>query len=502
MEYFDLNISPITLKNKEVNKAIDDLIIYLINQSTNQSYFKNLTIDYDKNSKVFTINDNNFAINLLAFIQQFNYQTTEIKTNLASAISILVANQIKISFKSNNGVFYPIIRNKDITSVQIPSIFIAYEKISSEENTSSFASNKTVITLNHVDYSIVDELKSNFSFLYSWTKILQTEYGMALIGSNKTNNFFLNGKKVVIHNANENDDKHHIPAKMMHFVFSYDCNQNAFNLPIFISKYEPSQDEYECINKILENLKDADKEAIFSKIINDDQSYEWNNQLIRTTIIEYLTKLKSKTYVIGQKDYQQAAYEAFAKKVNIHIIWISDDEYRILHYEKNIPTLNDFEEKYGQDNIDVDKLKFIDPNDLNNDEKEGFKVIKRFLDTFIERMDWMQETYDENLDEGDEDGYMDMNDLKNLKIVEGLPSPCSWYESGKKIGLLERSYLSGPLDELFQEVHDIVLAGMKGITGCEFDIMWNDTMAAEIAYCYDNHDDKKSIKTTKLKAKK
>ena len=29
------------------------------------------------------------------------------------------------------------------------------------------------------------------------------------------------------------------------------------------------------------------------------------------------------------------------------------------------------------------------------------------------------------LDEGDEDGYMDMNDLKNLKIVEGLPSPCS-----------------------------------------------------------------------------
>ena len=68
MEYFDLNISPITLKNKEVNKAIDDLIIYLINQSTNQSYFKNLTIDYDKNSKVFTINDNNFAINLLAFI--------------------------------------------------------------------------------------------------------------------------------------------------------------------------------------------------------------------------------------------------------------------------------------------------------------------------------------------------------------------------------------------------------------------------------------------------
>ena len=161
-----------------------------------------------------------------------------------------------------------------------------------------------------------------------------------------------------------------------------------------------------------------------------------------------------------------------------------------MHYDKNIQALNDFEEKYGQDNIDVDKLKFIDPNDLNNDEKESFKVIKRFLDTFIERMDWMQETYDENLDEGDEDGYMDMNDLKNLKIVEGLPSPCSWYESGKKIGLLERSYLSGPLDELFQEVHDIVLAGMKGITGCEFDIMWNDTMAAEIAYCYDNHDDK------------
>ena len=35
MEYFDLNISPITLKNKVVNKAINDLIIYLINQSIN-----------------------------------------------------------------------------------------------------------------------------------------------------------------------------------------------------------------------------------------------------------------------------------------------------------------------------------------------------------------------------------------------------------------------------------------------------------------------------------
>lgn len=167
MEYFDLNISPITLKDKVVDKAIDDLIIYLINQSANQSYFKNLTIDYDKNSKVFTINDNNFAIDLLAFIQQFNCQTTEIKTHLANAISILVANQIKISFKSNNGVFYPIIRNKDITDAQIPSIFIAYEKISNKENTSSLASNKTAITLNPVDYSIIDELKFNFSFLYT-----------------------------------------------------------------------------------------------------------------------------------------------------------------------------------------------------------------------------------------------------------------------------------------------------------------------------------------------
>ena len=52
MEYFDLNISPITLKDKAVDKAINDLIIYLINQSTNQSYFKNLTIDYDKNTKI------------------------------------------------------------------------------------------------------------------------------------------------------------------------------------------------------------------------------------------------------------------------------------------------------------------------------------------------------------------------------------------------------------------------------------------------------------------
>lgn len=49
----------------------------------------------------------------------------------------------------------------------------------------------------------------------------------------------------------------------MHFVFCYDCNQNAFNSPIFINKYETSQDEYESINKILENLNDVDKEVIF-----------------------------------------------------------------------------------------------------------------------------------------------------------------------------------------------------------------------------------------------
>ena len=326
---------------------------------------------------------------------------------------------------------------------------------------------------------------------------------MVLIGNNQTNNFFLNGKKVVIRNYNENDDKHHMPPNMMHFVFSYDCNQNAFNFPIFINKYEPSQDEYECINKILENLKDIDKEAIFSKIINDDQSYEWNNPLIRTTIIEYLTKLKSKTYVIGQKNYQQAAYEAFAKKVNIHIIWISDDdEYRILHYQKKIQALDEFERKYGQENIDVDKLKFIDSNDLNKDEKATFKVIKRFLDTFIERfIAWTEEMHDGD-DEWYEEDHMDLNDLKNLKIVEGLPSPCSWYDNGKRIGLLERSYLSGPLDELFEEVRGIVLAGTEGITDCEFDEIWNDTMAAEIVHCYDNHHDKKSIKTTKLKAKK
>ncbi|MBO6072905.1 hypothetical protein J6P59_04735 [bacterium] len=56
-----------------------------------------------------------------------------------------------------------------------------------------------------------------------------------------------------------------------------------------------------------------------------------------------------------------------------------------MHYDKNIPALDDFERKYAQENIDVDKLKFINPNDLNKDEKATFKVIKRFLDTFIER---------------------------------------------------------------------------------------------------------------------
>lgn len=162
-----------------------------------------------------------------------------------------------------------------------------------------------------------------------------------------------------------------------------------------------------------------------------------------------------------------------------------------MHYQKNIPSLDDFEGKYGQENIDVNKLKFIDPNDLNPDEKATFQVIKRFLDAFVERfIDWTQEMHDGD-DEWYEEDHMDLNDLKNLKIVEGLPSLCSWYDNGKRIGLLERTDLTSlSWWELFEEVRGIVLAGTEGITDCEFDEVWNDTMAAEIVNCYYNHKDK------------
>ena len=106
-------------------------------------------------------------------------------------------------------------------------------------------------------------------------------------------------------------------------------------------------------------------------------------------------------------------------------------------------------------------------------------------------------------DEWYEEDHMDLNDLKNLKIVEGLPSPSRWYESVRKIGLLERTDLTSlSWWELLEEVRGIVLAGTEGITDCEFDEVWNDTLAQEIVNCYDNHKDKKSIKTTKSKAKK
>ena len=475
MEYFDLNLRPVVLSWEDKMDAVCGLIVNAIKQYQNQEYATKLIIDYDEATSTLRIKDHGTGINLNDFVQKRDDANDWFANGLRIAISSLLASQINITFNSNFGTFTPVIRNKEGLSENIASIFIAYEpkKVYFNNWTNlKFMDNEKIENNNHgteviispLNADFVADLKYHFSFLLPWSETIQTQYGSLLINNQYVNDIFVDGENVTFMQEPEPTAQN-----QSQFSFSYDINTNAFDPALIGDRYnEPSRYIFKCIRKIYQELNDEQKEFVFTTLLNNHLSIEWNNKLIRDYIINFLGSTNPEHYLIGEWESENPNFVEFAKQVNKEIIWVLDnDEYnKVSKY--GIKTVDDFGLKYAQQNY----TNFVDINQLTAKERTNWQVLQAFLTYFIKSNKEIQD----QLAKRNLDHY-------SIKIVENLPSTKSFYLFSEKAGIIDRKILSYKFSALLKCCKVVIYVPTGDINWDNFSRLWSDSIADYIITC-------------------
>ena len=470
MEYFDLNLRPVVINYNDRLNAISDLIVNAIRQYHNQEYATKLIIDYDERTGTLKIKDHGTGINLTDFVQKQDSNDDWFATGLRTAISGLMASQVSIIFKSNFGIFTPTIRNKEGLSQNISSIFIAYEPANTtndqwtnlkdiNEDESTNSNHGTEVTICPLPASFVADLKYNFSFLLPWVKEIKTHYGTLLVNKEKQmNDIFVDGENVThMHEPDEDDDD-----KSM-LVFSYDINYNAFDPNLIKNRYnKPGRYAYDCMCAIYDELNDEDKEFVYSKLLNNHDSIEWNNEMVRDHIIEHYAKTNPDKYLIGTWNKENTNYVEFAKLAHKEIIWVkSNDELNKLTYLP-INTVDNFGAEYAKQNFNT----FVPTNKLTARERTNWEALQSFLTYFIDANKEIQD----QLTKVKLDKY-------NIKIVENLPTDQSFYRFDENAGIINRKILDGSFADLLDKCEIIIYIPTGNITWHDFNNLWYQSIA-------------------------
>ena len=480
MQYFDLNLKPVIINQWSVVDGICNLITNAIRQYENQTYFDHLQVQYDENTNTLKIIDEGSGINLLNFMGQLNAEHTNLTNGLRLAISSLLANKINITFTSSLGTFTPIVRNKDNLNEDIMSIFIAYDQkevkptkwftLKSHNNLATDEIKKgTQVIISPLTVNIVKDIKDSFSFLLPWTKKIVTKAGYLLVNTNNhPNNCFLNGFNLTYFNeqANQHDK---------HFAYSYDLNASYFNDDLIknnlhrIWNFLPT-----CINAIYENLSNEDKATIFNNLLNNHDYLEWNEPLIRKSIVQYYAHHHPEQYLLGVWQDENDAFLSFAKKENKTIIWLKDrDEYDELK-DMGISTINKFGQAYATSHYS----NYVNIQDLSETESNNWNNLQDFLYYFINN----NEKIDSALNKNNQSSF-------NLKIVENLPNKEGLYLYDNEVGIIDKEALHD-LTNLFPESCKVTWVSISNeIEWNEYKHLWIGTLT-NFAFDKKQHDKK------------
>ena len=469
MEYFDLNLRPVELSHKEKIDAVCNLINNAISQYHNQEYTTKLIVDYDETTNTLRIRDNGTGINLSDFVEQESVNGWFTR-GLRIAISGLIANQITPIFKSNFGTFTPIIRNKDGLNEKIASLFIAYEPKATVKdawtNLKDIDDNDTLdhgteVTISPLTSEFVASLKTNFSFLLPWTKEIKTKYGVLLMGKpGTTNNVFVDGQNVSYMQAPKHDDK-----DQEQLTFSYDINASEFDPDLIQNPQDnPGRYAYNCISAIYDELNDKDKEYVFTKLLNDHNSLEWNSWIIRRQIIKYFAKTNSDKYLIGLWNGENPNYVEFAKLANKQIIWIDNSEEFDDLSKLGIQPVHEFGRLYAEKNY----TNYVLINKLTAHERTNWEALQAFLTYFADSNKKIQDGMDKN----EIDHY-------EIKIVESLPTSDGFFNYEQECGVIDRKILSDSFANLLNKCEPIIYfeTRNKDLDYDSFDKLWNDSIA-------------------------
>lgn len=469
MEYFDLNLRPVELSHQEKIDAVCNLINNAISQYHNQEYTTKLIVDYDETTNTLRIKDNGTGINLSDFVEQESVNGWFTR-GLRTAISGLIANQITPIFKSNFGTFTPIIRNKDGLSQKIASLFIAYEpKVTAKDTWTDLKDidNKdtldhgTQVTISPLTSEFVTTLKTNFSFLLPWTKEIKTKYGYFLIGKQETiNNVFVDGQNVSYMHAPKPDDK-----DQEQLTFSYDINASEFDPDLIQDPNDnPGRYAYDCISAIYDELDGKDKECVFTKLLNNHDSFEWNSWIIRRQIIKYFGKTNPDKYLIGLWDDENPNYVEFAKLANKQIIWIDNTEEFDDLSKLGIQPVNQFGSLYAEQNY----TNYVSINKLTAHERTNWETFQLFL------------TYFANSNKKIQDGMAKHElDHYEIKIIESLPTKEGFFNYDEECGVINRKILGDSFANLLNKCELIIYFETRNrdLDYDSFDKLWNDSIA-------------------------
>lgn len=475
MEYFDLNLRPVLLSYKDHIQSVCNLINNAIRQYHYQEYASKLIVDYDEATSTLRIKDQGTGIKLSDFVQKEDASEDWFSTGLRTTISGLLANQINITFKSNFGTFTPVIRNKEGLTEKIASIFLAYEPRSARVNQwidlkfidaedIANSNHGTEITISPVNARFVANLKYHFSFLLPWSETIETQYGTLLINNQYVNDVFVDGENITYSQQPEPTDE-----DQSQLSFSYDIDTNAFDKELIGDRYnEPERYVFKCIRKIYEELNDEQKEFVFTTLLNDHLSIEWDNKLIRDYIIKFFAQTNPDKYLIGTWDGENANFVEFAKKANKEIIWVKDDDEcdKVSNY--GIERVDEFGLKYAEQNY----TNFVNINQLTAKERTNWEALQSFLTYFVKSNKEIQDQLAKN----DLDNY-------NIKIVENLPTIKSFYLFNEDTGVIDRRILSYKFSALIKGCAPIVFIPTGDITWDDFNRIWLDSIANYIIAC-------------------
>ena len=471
MEYFDLNLRPIATNWDDKMHAISGLIVNAIRQYHNQEYATKLIVDYDERTSTLKIKDNGVGVNLSDFVQKANYNNTWLCFGLRAAISTLLGTQITINFKSNFGTFTPVIRNKDGLSQHIASIFLAYEPSVNKQdqwtnlkdignNQEDNSNHGTEVTICPLDANFVADLKDNFSFLLQWEKEIKTQSGILLVNKkDKINDLFVDGENITGYTfPNEDDDD------KRRLTFSFDVNSHAFDSNLIGNRYNnPAHYAFDCICAIYDELNDKDKEFVFAKLLNNNDSVEWDNEMVRNLIVKYYAKTNPDQYLIGQTDSENDNYVEFAKQANKQIIWIDDQNEANHLADLGIKNVDVFGEEYVKKNY----TDFVSVNKLNAHERTNWEALQSFLNYFIDANKPVQNA----LEKDDLKGY-------TIKIVENLPTEESIFVFRSWFGIINKKILGGSFADLLTNCKLIAFFTTRPeVNWDDFINMWYDSMA-------------------------
>ena len=414
MELLDLNIKEI-LSDWKISDAVRELIANAIDEHLIAKIPNPIKVDYNEQTKTLIIKDEGRGIKNIHFIQNESSEKKDALNTigkfgigLKDAIAVLVRHHINITFKSDFGIYTPIITRKEGIKEDIPTIHMQRENNLQEQK-------GTLVTISPISIEEVNDAKSKFAIFKEWQKVIKTPKGNIMVNNDgASGEIFVNGMKI-------SDDEN--------LIFNYNILETnaALRKALNRERKNLSRDAYrDAIIRILKAItNDEDKLFVYSKILNNtsSNSNEWSFTDIKLLVISYFDSLDKDKYIIVSPSNDDERFKEYAGNENKIIITVTDKEYASLQ-NKGVQTIKQFGDNY----LSNYQVIYIPENELTPQELKNWLELKQFLIQLQNNWVSLKERMSE----------LELDNLP-LMIIKSHPNANAlWSENEKEIKIIRK----------------------------------------------------------------